>query len=426
MKGGKLPTATFPVISDPGSPDGTLSAAATLSSIARPLLALLQRRLGAPPLSLVLWNGVELALSPVSPIARLVVKNPRTLAKIALDPAFQIAESYRTGELQVDGDLVAALDAVFQRWPDGTGAGKWSLRSALRGSSRDDVQHHYDIGNAFYRLWLDREMVYTCAYYDPPDASLDQAQVAKMDYVCRKLRLQPGDRVLEAGCGWGALARHMARAYGASVTACNVSREQVRYARERAREEGLDRAVEYLEDDYRNVRGRFDVFVSVGMLEHVGRGHYRSLGRLIDECLEPERGRGLLHFIGRNRPTALNPWIRRHIFPGAYPPTLSEVMEDVLEPWNFSVTDVENLRLHYARTLRHWLERFEAAAGEVEAMFDRAFVRAWRLYLASSQVAFRTGYMQLFQMVFQRPRANDLPWTRAHLYAVPEPRRGEL
>jgi cyclopropane-fatty-acyl-phospholipid synthase len=376
------------------------------------LLAFLRRRLGAPPLSVVLWNGVELSLSTDPPVARLVVKDWRTLARIALDPALQVGEAYAAGDLEIQGDLLAALEAVFRCWPDG-GHSAWSLRSALRGSSRDEVRHHYDIGNAFYERWLDRELVYTCAYFQSPQAGLEEAQVAKMDLVCRKLRLRPGERVLEAGCGWGALARHMARTCGVTVTACNVAREQVAYARDRAREDGLEGRVEYVEDDYRNMTGRFDAFVSVGMLEHVGRGHYRGLGRLLNECLDPQRGRGLLHFIGRNRPSALNPWIRRHIFPGAYPPTLREVMEDVLEPWSFSVTDVENLRLHYALTLRHWRERFESAAGDVEQAFDAAFVRTWRLYLASSQAAFTTGWMQLFQVAFQRPRDNGLPWTRS-------------
>jgi len=427
MKEGKGTSAALTVLSGPGSSGApTRSPGAALSSRVRPLLERFQRALGAPALSVRLWTGTELALSGQPPVARLVVKDWRTLAKIALDPSMQVCETYTSGDLEVEGDLVAALEAVFRTWPD-EGRSRWSpsaLLSTLRGSSRDDVQHHYDIGNDFYRLWLDREMIYTCAYYDRPGAGLEEAQAAKMDHVCRKLRLAPGERVLEAGCGWGALARHMAREYGVSVTACNVSREQVRFARERAREEGLDGRVEYVEDDYRNVRGRYDAFVSVGMLEHVGRGHYRDLGRLIHRCLDAERGRGLLHFIGRNRPSALNPWIRRRIFPGAYAPVLREVIVDVLEPWGLSVVDVENLRLHYALTLRHWLERFEAARHEIERAYDRSFARAWRLYLASSQAAFTTGYLQLFQLVVQRPRDNSVPWTRSHLYPVPA--RGDL
>ena len=174
---------------------------------------------------------------------------------------------------------------------------------------------------------------------------------------------------------------------------------------------GLADRVEFVEDDYRKVRGEYDAFVSVGMLEHVGLADYPTLGGVIDRSLT-ERGRGLLHFIGRNRPGPLNPWIRKRIFPGAYPPTLPEVFENVLEPWDLSVLDVENLRLHYAATLEHWRRRFDAAADEVAKMFDDAFVRAWRLYLAGSQAAFATGTMQLFQVVFARGASNAIPWTR--------------
>jgi cyclopropane-fatty-acyl-phospholipid synthase len=232
-----------------------------------------------------------------------------------------------------------------------------------------------------------------------------------MDLVCRKLRLRPGERVVEAGCGWGALALHMARHYGVTVRAFNLSREQIAYARDRARAEGLTGSVEFIEDDYRNVSGRYDVFVSVGMLEHVGLDHFGSLSDAIDRTLTPT-GRGFLHFIGRNRPAPLNRWIRRRIFPGAYPPTLQEVCARVLEPANLSVLDIENLRLHYAATLSHWRSRFELASDEVADRFDEAFVRAWRLYLAGSQVAFMTGWMQLFQIVFARGTSNAVPWIR--------------
>jgi cyclopropane-fatty-acyl-phospholipid synthase len=298
------------------------------------------------------------------------------------------------------------------------GARLWRRAKSV-GRNRADVHHHYDLGNDFYRLWLDRELVYTCAYFPTPETSLEQAQLAKMDLVCRKLQLRQGESVVEAGCGWGSLALHMARRYGVSVTACNLSREQIRYARERARAEGLDERVRFLEDDYRNLNGRFDAFVSVGMLEHVGREAYAQLGAVIDRCLKEGAGRGLLHFIGRNRPRELQAWIRKRIFPGAYAPTLAEVSRGVLEPWQFAVLDVENLRAHYARTLSHWMQRFEQAAGQVSSLFGDAFVRAWRLYLAGSQAAFELGSLQLFQVTFARDGDRSAPWTRAELYREP-------
>jgi cyclopropane-fatty-acyl-phospholipid synthase len=174
--------------------------------------------------------------------------------------------------------------------------------------------------------------------------------------------------------------------------------------------------VSYVEDDFRNTRGQFDVFVSVGMLEHVGLKNYADLGRVIHERIDPKKGRGLLHFIGRNSPDSVNTWISKRIFPGSYLPTLSEVLQEVLEPWNFSVLDVENIRLHYAKTLRHWSERFEAGWDTAAQLLDERLLRAWRLYLAGSQAAFTTGHLQLFQITFGRGQDNDVAWTREGLY----------
>jgi cyclopropane-fatty-acyl-phospholipid synthase len=203
----------------------------------------------------------------------------------------------------------------------------------------------------------------------------------------------------------------MARAYGARVRAFNISAEQIAYARDRAAREGLTDRVEFIEDDYRNVSGSCDVFVSVGMLEHVGKPDYGTFGDVLDRTLARD-GRALLHFIGRNRPQPLNAWIRKRIFPGAYPPALREVFEDILEPHGLSVLDVENLRLHYAKTLEHWRDRFDRSVDKVRAMFDERFVRAWTLYLAGSQAAFTAGSLQLFQVVVARGASNALPWTR--------------
>jgi cyclopropane-fatty-acyl-phospholipid synthase len=207
----------------------------------------------------------------------------------------------------------------------------------------------------------------------------------------------------------------MAKHYGVHVKAYNISREQVTYARERAHREGLDRQVEFIQGDYREIRGVFDVFVSVGMLEHVGLAHYGELGSVIDCCLKGA-GRGLIHSIGRNRPAPMNAWIEKRIFPGGYPPSLGEMMQ-IFEPWRFSVLDVENLRLHYAMTLRHWLDRYEAVVGQVANTFDPDFARAWRLYLAGSIAAFNCGELQLFQVVFTRYDNNKIPQSRQYMYS---------
>lgn len=382
-------------------------------------------RSGCPAIRISLWNGESVCVSDTPPVANITVHDLPTLLKMAILPELYFGEGYAQGRIDVEGDLVQTLETVYRslQQPNARPTRYSRIAAAIsrrrhlntKRGSRQNIHHHYDIGTDFYRLWLDPQLLYTCAYYPLPDDGLDDAQVAKMDYVCRKVRLQPGEKVVEAGCGWGALALHMARNYGVTVRAYNISHEQIVYARGQARGLGLEDRVEFIEDDYRNITGNYDVFMSVGMLEHVGPENYRELGRVIARCLG-RAGRGFLHTIGREAPRVLNPWIRKRIFPGAQPPSLSQMM-DILEPFGFSVLDVENLRLHYARTLEHWLEKFERSARKIAGMFDEKFVRAWRLYLAGSAVAFRTGTLQLFQVSFAHATNNRIPWTRGHLYA---------
>ena len=386
------------------------------------LLARMMESLGNPPLDLVLWDGQEIASPGKHSVARVLIRDRGALLKLIANPELGFGEMYTAERIEVRGNLVDCLEAIYRALPrtDHGQIGEMLLapfKGTLRNTqprARRNIHHHYDIGNDFYKLWLDRDMVYTCAYFPSPTMGLEEAQAAKLDYVCRKLRLAPGETVLETGCGWGALALHMAKHYGATVKAYNISKEQIAYARERARAEGLDGRVQFIEDDYRNAGGEFDAFVSVGMLEHVGTDQYQALGAVIDRCLK-DAGRGLIHSIGRDYPSSMTPWIERNIFPGACPPSLSQMMQ-IFEPFGFSVLDVENLRLHYAKTLEHWLERYETNIERVAQMFDPAFVRAWRLYLAGSLAAFRSGDMQLFQVSFTRSGQNRIPWTRQYLY----------
>lgn len=386
------------------------------------LMRRLLKFLGDPPMAFVLWNGERIA-GAGEPVAQIQVQDRATVLALLRDPGVRFGDAYSDGRIEVEGDLVALLETVYRsgrRNPGKMGALRrlaalWHRPhvNSLAGS-RDNIHHHYDIGNDFYSLWLGSTMAYTCAYYPTPSATLDEAQIAKMHHVCRKLRLRPGETVVEAGCGWGALGLHMARHYGVKVRAFNISREQIAYARERVKAEGLDSQVEYVEDDYRNISGRYDAFVSVGMLEHVGVEHYEELGGVAQRALG-DNGRGLIHSIGRNKPTQLNAWIERRIFPGAHPPALSEMMR-IFEPWELSILDVENLRLHYAQTLRHWLALYEANVERVRSMFDEKFVRMWRLYLAGSIAGFTTGTLQLFQVLFAPRDNNNVPLTRDHLY----------
>jgi cyclopropane-fatty-acyl-phospholipid synthase len=344
-----------------------------------------------------------------------------TLIRLAANADLWFGDAYMTGRAVMRGSLQRAIESLMRAESPKR---SWfaNVAAALawpntQSSARHNVHEHYDLGNDFYRLWLDRDLVYTCAYFAEPYLSLEEAQEAKLDLVCRKLHLRPGEVVVEAGCGWGALALHMARRYGVRVKAFNLSREQLAYARERADREGLSERVEFIEDDYRNVTGQFDAFVSVGMLEHVGLRDFRTLAALLERIVRRDRGRGLLHFIGRDAPRPLNAWIRRRIFPGAYPPTIAEVATHVLMPSGMSIVDVENLRLHYARTLDHWSLRFAGSEDQVRAMFGEEFRRAWELYLAGSRAAFETGWLQLFQVVFTPFESRPPHWTRATVYA---------
>src|SRR5689334_21753825 len=275
------------------------------------VLGRIQRTVPTAPIKFALWDGFELP-SPSRPIVSTVrFRNRLALFSWLWDPELNFGETYMSGAVEFSGDLVDLLEAVYRALPAAKPRRWWLWQKSNDvDASKENVHHHYDLGNEFYRLWLDREMLYTCAYSPTPDCSLEDAQSAKMELVCRKLRLRAGERVVEAGCGWGSLALHMARHYGVQVRAFNISKEQIQFARERARAERLDGQVEFVEDDYRNISGSYDAFVSVGMLEHVGMKNFPRLGDVIHGCVQ-SGGRGLIHTIGRNRPKPMHPWIDR-------------------------------------------------------------------------------------------------------------------
>ena len=381
--------------------------------------------MGSPALQVRLWDGSS--VGPGDSTLAVEIRDRGALYELLCHPNLGYGDLYSSGRIEVHGELREVMNTLIRAmnehesrkpaWLD------WLWRDQLRNgagvsAAKGNIHHHYDLGNDFYSLWLDRAaMQYTCAYFESPDNTLEQAQLAKLEHVCRKVRLQPGDTVIEAGCGWGGLARYMAKQYGAKVRAFNISREQIEYAREHARQEGLDDLVEYVEDDYRNIAGSCDRFVSVGMLEHVGPANYEALAKVARRCLQPD-GLGLIHTIGRNRPRPINRWIEQRIFPGAYVPSAAELMK-LFEYDELSVLDVENLRLHYAQTLDNWLERFRAHRDWVAQQYGERFVRAWELYLASSSANFTQGGMQLFQVVFAPAQSNKVPRNRRHLYETP-------
>jgi cyclopropane-fatty-acyl-phospholipid synthase len=413
------PRATGP------APPPVRSRQAPSSKLERQLLRVELRQLNLLWMRVELWDGAVVQ-DGYRGEARILILERTALHGLLRSPSIGFGDGFSSGAIVVTGDLLDVLQKIYRSKRAARGRLLPMLWRALEGrrrgntltDSRDNIHSHYDLGNEFYRLWLDEKMVYTCAYYPHAGATLEAAQTAKLEHVARKLSLSPGQRVLELGCGWGALALHLARHHGAVVRAFNISSAQIDFARQAAREQGLESRVEFVEDDYRNAAGNaagdFDRVVSVGMLEHVGPDNYSKLGEVIDRCLSAD-GLGLIHSIGRSLPRAMDPWIEKRIFPGAHPPTLAE-MSQIVSPYGFEIMDVENLRIHYAMTCRDWLQRFEDHAEEVERMFDDYFVRAWRLYLSGSTAAFTTGALQLYQVLFARPELPSPPLTRAHLY----------
>jgi cyclopropane-fatty-acyl-phospholipid synthase len=379
---------------------------------------------GNPAVRISLWDGIEVTPFCEKPAAVMKYCDRGALIKTLINPELHWGDLYCSGRVVFQGDMVKFMETIYLGISGKVKPGRlrkfllWLGHRRILNTfdrAKENIYHHYDIGNEFYKLWLDKEeMQYTCAYFPREDMTLEQAQIAKLHHVCRKLDLKPGETVVEAGCGWGGLARFMAKHYGVKVTAYNISKEQVKYARQRAEEEGLSDQLEYVLDDYRNIKGQFDVFVSVGMLEHVAIQDYRELGEIIRRCLKAD-GRGLIHSIGRTVKGPMNAWIERRIFPGARPPALSQMMQ-IFEPNDLAVYDVENLRLHYSRTLKMWAQRFEQHKPVITEMMDEEFVKAWGLYLYGSIAAFNTGELQLFQVVFKHAVSKNVPWSRHYIY----------
>jgi len=326
---------------------------------------------------------------------------------VLFDPELKLGEAYMDGTLIVErGSIADALALLLSQ--ERLGPRNWAVPRVLRylfrrlqqfnlrSRSRINVAHHYDLDGRLYSLFLDGDQQYSCAYFERPNQSLDDAQLAKKRHLAAKLRIAPGAKVLDIGCGWGGLALYLAEIAGAHITGITLSWEQHQRAQNRAQERGR-RDVEFKLLDYRDLGGRFDRIVSVGMFEHVGVGFYDVFFNQCAKCLA-EDGIALLHTIGRYRPPGItNPWIAKYIFPGGYIPALSEVLR-AIERAGLIVTDVEILQLHYAETLKAWRERFLAHRDEVVRLYDQRFVRMWEFYLACSEMAFRLGEMVVFQI----------------------------
>ncbi len=389
-------------------------------------------------------DGVTHRIGSPAPIPAVAIRlHDRKLHwKLWLDPRLHVGEAYMDGTMTLErGSIHDLLDLVgrntgerpFGRW-DSLGL---QLRQMWRrfaqanplGRAQRHVAHHYDLSDDLYNLFLDHDRQYSCAYFAAPGMSLEDAQKAKKRHIAAKLRLSPGQRVLDVGSGWGGMALYLARTANVHVTGVTLSKEQHRVSCQRAKDEGLSDRVEFLLRDYREVDDRFDRIVSVGMFEHVGTPHYREYFRKFQELLSDD-GVALLHTIAhRDPPSNTNPWIRKYIFPGGYCPALSEILP-FTERSGLWVTDIEILRLHYAETLRQWRRRFLANWDKAAALYDERFCRMWEYYLAGSEMAFRhqgqiVAQIQLTKSIDALPLTRDYmaDWEAAHAPVRPRERR---
>jgi cyclopropane-fatty-acyl-phospholipid synthase len=364
--------------------------------------------------------------SVAGPDVTMRITDPALYKGLFFNPELNMGEAYMDGRVTFPGSDLRSFLTLFSI--NRISLGNYPLQRALRtvsrsmkrlqqanpiGQAEKNVAHHYDLGNAFYELFLDKGMFYSCAYFREEGETLEAAQINKCRLLAAKLSLKPGQKVLDIGCGWGGLAIYLAQVADVEVLGVTLSKEQHALANARVKAAGLEKRVRIEMQDYRTIPETFDRIVSVGMFEHVGVGHYNEFFAKVNELLKPD-GVMMLHSIGHmSPPGTASPWMRKYIFPGAYSPALSEVYPAV-ENNSLWVTDCEFLRVHYATTLRHWYDRFDANREKITAMYDEKFVRMFEFYLISAEMMFKTGSQEVFHMQLSKKR-DASPLTRDYV-----------
>lgn len=379
------------------------------------------------PLRLKLWNGHQMDLGP-TPSVTILVKDPQLVSDFTHPSLDLLGSAFVEGRLELEGsisEVVRVCDELTHALIGDEEAVLPSRTEHDKVTDAESISYHYDLSNDFYQLWLDQEMAYSCAYFKTGDESLEQAQLNKFEHLCRKLRLQPGEYLLDVGCGWGGLARYAAREFGVNVLGITLSREQLDLASRRVQEQGLDGQIELKLLDYRDLPqdGRFDKVVSVGMFEHVGHANLalyaqRLSGAVREGGLVMNHGITAKHTDGRPVGRGAGEFIDRYVFPNGELPHLTMISADISEA-GLEIVDVESLRLHYARTLEHWSSRLESRLDQAAALVPEQTLRIWRLYLAGCAYAFARGWINLHQILAVKPYADGstrLPLTRDDLY----------
>jgi cyclopropane-fatty-acyl-phospholipid synthase len=371
------------------------------------------------------WDGDRISYGSGPPSFHITVNDRAALAKCIDSPLLSLPEAYISGRIDIEGSLQQLLRLCYRIDKRLLRISSWQLarsiianlrhRNTLR-RARRNIALHYDLGNDFFAKWLDNRMIYSCAYFERPDDSIDVAQAQKLEHLCRKLQLRSGDRLLDIGCGWGGLATYAAKVHGVKVVGITLSEEQRSFADALVRREKLEHAVEIRLQDYRDIAKEevFDRVVSVGMLEHVGETYIQGYMDIIARLLRP-LGVGVLQTMGQTSHQQVTPWITRHIFPGMYLPTLGELSRAMVQT-NLRAVDIENLRPHYGMTLDSWIATFEDNVQDISAAHGETLVRLFRMYLNSAATAFKYGDLNLWQITFTHGWSDEVPLTRRNLY----------
>ncbi|EHI96765.1 Cyclopropane-fatty-acyl-phospholipid synthase [Clostridium sp. DL-VIII] len=369
---------------------------------------------------LKLWDGSSEVYGKGEAQFKIIFNEPIPKADIIKDPSLTFGEAYMTNKIDIEGSVQKVIESLYNNKESFLrNSDKYSslLKIATNNikNSKKNIEFHYDIGNDFYKLWLDDTMTYSCGYFKSKDDSLIQAQKNKVEHILKKLNLKEGETLLDIGCGWGELITSAAKKYKVKAMGITLSAEQLEKVKERIKNEGLEDLVEVQLVDYRELKNRtFDKVVSVGMLEHVGQDHLAEYFVSVNNLLN-DKGVSLLHCITSTEIGGNNTWINKYIFPGGYIPAVKELV-NCMSDVGFSLNDAENLRLHYGRTLEHWAENFENALPEIRKTKDETFIRMWRLYLNACAASFNSGNISIHQFLFNKGVNNELPWTRDYMY----------
>lgn len=372
------------------------------------------------PVKVTFWDGEIVQFGEGEPHFKLIFHDVIPKGELIHNPSIALGEAYMNGILEVKGSLNELVASMYRSQESFLTNSKIYAHLVKKISnnakrSKENVAFHYDIGNDFYRLWLDETMTYSCGYFQTPNDSLKTSQQNKVGHILKKLNLSEGQSLLDIGSGWGELIITAAKRYGVKATGITLSKEQYDHLNERIDEEQLESFVEVQLIDYRELKKcKFDRIVSVGMIEHVGEDHLGEYFQKVNELLI-DGGLSVLHSITSPNEGGTDEWIEKYIFPGGYIPSVSELVNHISAN-KFFITDLESLRRHYAKTLEIWAENFENVLDEVGKVKDERFIRMWRLYLNACSASFHTGNIDLSQFVFTKGTNDSIPWTRDYMY----------